>query len=992
MRANFFRLSTLLLLFAVSATFAASIDSAALKLTLNERGGVQQALLHASGETATFNETVPLFAVVSTDAAGKEQTIALNVVTQPDAAMLLAQSADGMRQASFSLSSSANHLALRLSSHRGIRPGKDTLRVALYGSGKSRRWRAIELDWMAETRDFTTGFVCVWKYLDQAVAPENFGSMAILTATTDAEEDESLLRLWVDEMVPHPRVEGEWTVERARAWLQDWQRTFADRSQIILEGQSLDELRAGLAYAERIKAKEVYLFTQTWRTDGFWPTRHGHIHVRRELFPRGEEDLRAFSDEVATRGMHLNLHYVSGGIGKTDERHIGTKLDRRLACWMSGTLAASVKADARTIVLKPAAPIEWSGSEKSRDMRPRGLPLYFGFNVVRLEDELIEVGSFTTAPDGNLQLNQCRRGVFGTAPTDYAANSDAAGCVVAYNVNFVPDNNSTLLEEMAREFAGFVERCRISHVEYDGSEIHAYNGAWGYRKYATIVYQNLARPVSAHDSTGSFPRCHFEYRFPSTRRLMRGSCPFTHGGWNAPVQLDSPSRAATRLLDAHFFLSQGHYGGALGMCRPEPLFAVSESTLKQFGLTDAMIQAVLDWKEVSRRLTEEQHATLEQSFSSTASTMPERSRHRVSPLVHSVRKSGDAYELVPVRVLTRAEGDIPWQLGQEHGPLGPRQFVKLSERFDLHNPEAPQVPAFIVRVLPGFLPDAVPEEKSATKVGDTAPPPHTATDLFTASNNQAAGSPREAKSNLPLMPSTQILQARGSSTLKKSDGELEVRASNPTDAPFWQCSELPGWRMPINMQGRRGIGLEIDGDGSGATLLVQVLGHGSRDYAVTIDFRGKRWIEIPSGEVAWSNARWGWRMQTKHCDYSNLNEVRLGFGYLPPRCEARVAASRLQALVEIPVTLTDPVVVLGERRFSMKGAVSTGEYLHYQGSKLATVYDANWNRLRELSVEGVGEIPTGPLSVRVDGRSNGPQPWLEVQITTLGSPLKVGSP
>jgi len=991
MRSNLLWFTTLFLL-AANDLFAATIDSAALKLTLNERGGALQALLYASGETATFNEGVPLIAVVSTDAEGKEQTLALNVVSQPDAATLLAQSADGTHQATFALSSSARHLALRLTSHRGMQPGKDTLRVALFGGAKSCRWRAIELDWLPETRDFTTGFICAWKYLDQTVAPGNFGGMAILPATSDADEDASLLHLWVDEKLAHPRVEGEWTVESARTWMQDWQRTFAERSQIILEGTSLDELRAGLTYAGRMKANEVYLFTQTWRTDGFWPSRHSHVDVRRDLFPRGEDDLRAFSDEVAARGMRLNLHYVSGGIGKTDERYVGVKPDRRLASWMSGRLASSVKADARTLVVKPTVPIEWSGSEKSGEMRPHGLPSLFSYNVVRLENELIEVGSFTTAPDGALQLNQCRRGAFGTAQADHAVNSDAAGQVVAYNVNFVPDNNSTLLEEMAREFAGFIERCRISHVEYDGSEIHAYNGAWGYRKYATIVYQNLSRPVSAHDSAGSFPCSHFEYRFQSTRRMMRGSCAFTHGGWNAPVQLDSPSRAATRLLDAHFFLSQGHYGGAQGLCRPEPLFAMSESALKQFGLTDAMIQAVLDWKEVSRRLTDAQHATLEQSFSPTASTMPDRSRHRVSPLVHTVRKSGDTYELVPVRVLTRAEGDIPWQLGQEHGPIGPRQFVKLNERVDLSNLEAPQVPGFIVRVLPGFMPDARAEPKALAKVGDPAAASLTTTDLFTAGNNQAAGSAREVKSNLALMPTTQTLQARGSSTLTKFDGELEVRASNPTDASFWQCSELPGWRVPINMQERRGIGLEIEGDGSGATLLVQVLGHGSRDYAVTVDFKGKRWIEIPSGEVAWSNAHWGWRMQTKHCDYSKLSEVRLGFGFLPPRCEARVSVSSLQALAEIPVTLTDPVVVLGERQFSMKGEISTGEYLQYQGGKLATVYDANWNRLRELPVEGGGEIPTGPLSTRVDGRSNGAQPWLEIQVMTLGSPLKVGSP
>lgn len=990
MRAILIWANTLLL--SCVSTAAATIENEALKLTLNASGGVQQAQIHASGELATFNNTVPLFAVMTSDASGHELVIPLNVVSQANAGSLIAQSADGTRQATFSLSSSPRHLALRLTNIHGIVAGKDSLRVSLFGNEKSRRWRAIELDWMTETRDFTTGFVCAWKYLDQSVAPGNLGGVALFTAASDAEEDEILLRLWIDEKLPHPRIDGDWTVERARKWLQEWQKTFADRSQLILEGQSLDELRAGLAYAERMKAKEIYLFTQTWRTDGFWPARNDHIHVRRDLFPRGEEDLRSFSDEVTARGMRLNLHYVSGGIGKSDERRIGTKPDRRLASWMAGSAVSSVSADARTIVLKPAAPIEWSNGENPRSMRPRGLPTLFNFNVVRLGDELVEVGSFAITPDGYIQLNQCRRGAFGTSQADHSAGSDAVGLVVAYNVNFVPDNNSTLLEEMARELAGFLERCRISHVEYDGSEIHTYNGAWGYRKYATLVYQNLSRPVTAHDSVGSIPRCHFEYRFQSTRRMMRGNCSFTHGGWNAPVQLDSPSRAATRELDAHFFLSQGHYGGALGLCRPEPLFAVSASMLKEFGLTDSLIQAVLDWKEVSRRMTEQQHNAMEKSFSPTVSAMPDRSRHLVSQVVHTVRKNGDAYELVPIRVLTRTEGDIPWQLGQEHGPVGPRQFVKLGERIDLRNPESPQVPGFIVRVMPGFQPDAAPERMNGLKAGDAPQSKGSATDVFTTGNNQAAVRVRGMETNLSLMPGARVVEARGNSTIENNGPNLSVVGSNVGQAELWQCNDLPVWRMPINMQGRRGIGLEIDGDGSGATLLVQVIGRGSRDYAVTIDFRGKRWIEIPNGEVAWFNSHWGWRMQTKHCDYSNLNEIRMGFGYLPPIRKAQVTVSRMQALAEIAVSLTDPILVLGEHRFSMKGVVSSGEYIQYQGGKVVTVYDANWNKLRELPVDGGGEIPTGPVSVWLDGQSSGPAPWLEVQITTQGPPLKVGGP
>ena len=48
------------------------------------------------------------------------------------------------------------------------------------------------------------------------------------------------------------------------------------------------------------------------------------------------------------------------------------------------------------------------------------------------------------------------------------------------------------------------------------------------------------------------------------------------------------------------------------------------------------------------------------------------------------------------------------------------------------------------------------------------------------------------------------------------------------------------------------------GDNSGALLLVQL---GNRDYVVTIDFVGRRYVEIPNGEVSWATGAWGWRME-----------------------------------------------------------------------------------------------------------------------------------
>jgi hypothetical protein len=131
-------------------------------------------------------------------------------------------------------------------------------------------------------------------------------------------------------------------------------------------------------------------------------------------------------------------------------------------------------------------------------------------------------------------------------------------------------------------------------------------------------------------------------------------------------------------------------------------------------------------------------------------------------------------------------------------------------------------------------------------------------------------------------------------------------------------------------------------------------------------------------------------MDTKHCDYATIGEVKLGFGFVPPRSRATVTVGRLQALAEIPVVLTDPIVTIGTQRMVLKGTVASGDYLEYQGGETVAVCDANWNRLRELTVTGPRmQLPTGPVTVLLDASSSGPKPWLEMQFTTEGDAMVV---
>ena len=144
----------------------------------------------------------------------------------------------------------------------------------------------------------------------------------------------------------------------------------------------------------------------------------------------------------------------------------------------------------------------------------------------------------------------CQRGQGSTKAAAHSRGQEAAGLLVAYGQNFVPDNDSTLLDEVAQKYSGLLNRCLVEHVEFDGAEIHCHDGRWGYRKFATRVYETLDHPTTSHDSSGRQPAAWFEYRLNSSRRLMRGSCAYSHGNYSVPVTLATPISRSARATSA----------------------------------------------------------------------------------------------------------------------------------------------------------------------------------------------------------------------------------------------------------------------------------------------------------------------------------------------------------------------------------------------------------------------------------------------------------
>lgn len=821
------------------------------------------------------------------------------------------------------------------------------------------RVRAIGLDYMTDVSDSDNKIRVNWNHLSQRSSKNPLGGFAVFYGSSLDEEDESLLRLWGSGEMAHPKVESEWDYEVAKNWLAKWQQRFADQSRLWLDASSIDELYEGVKYAQMADIKEIFLFCNVWRGDPFWPVHKLNWEINKEIFPNGEKDVRKYSDFLRSKGISLKFHYVSGGLGQYDPEYIGSKPDRRLASWGKGRLAEEISADETTIRFVSEEGVELpfrmpSNHWKYLPSRSYALQSVFQYDIVCIGDELIKVKEFDDTEKGVWVLRGCQRGLYDTEAVEHYCDNEVVGIIDAYGVNFIPDNDSTLLTEIAENYASMLNRCGVSHSEFDGAEIHTYNGRmWGFDKFATIFYENIDHPMTANTSHAAAPPCFVEYFFNSSKKLLGRT---GYHGYGAPVILHQPSRVASSLLDAHWALSlqAAQNFRRFNVSKPEPLFGISIDTFKGLGITEQILQTVKNWKDASRLMTEDQRQEMLKTLSYpqwSLNMADDMDPHPSSPILHTVRKTDEGFQIVPVKVLTREQGDVMWRKGQEHGPIAPKQFIKPGDELKLENIYNSQPVKFIIRVM------------NATDVDD--------------------------EDNISLQPEvSQITDTRDTSFAVEGDGFL-ISAENARSEELWEESKLPTWNRRVDMSNHRGIGMHVTGDGSGSVLVFQIPG---RDYVMPVNFKGKRYIEIPNGEAAWANGYWGWRMGTKRTNYSHVNRLKIGFGFLPPQTKTNVKVEKITALKETPTKLVNPVIRIDRGSLSIDGTIDSGEYVEYKGGDKVTVYDENWNKLKELNVKKKNyKMKKGWSKVSVTTSQKQMLPWLEVQFMTEGKSIKLKS-
>jgi hypothetical protein len=802
--------------------------------------------------------------------------------------------------------------------------------------------KTLELDYMTTTPFNQKGIDIEISNFNYLPSVHPLGSFAIYTLESEDDEDETLYRIWTNEDIPHPKTSYEWNYEAAKQWINSWITKFSDRTRIILGAQNEEELYEGTEYAYRNGIKEIYLHTDVWRFE-YWPYKNRLTHVNKNVFPNGESDLRKYTDYLAERGMYCVIHNVSGGIGFNDPDYVmNDHIDGRLASWGKGILLNDISADTEIIKIKIDTDIEIPviGVGYSDYDRMPILPGFFDYKLMRIENELIEVSKIEDMGE-YWELTISQRGQYDTKSVKHSKNNEIVGLIRAYGMNLVPDNDSDLIDEIAEKYASMLNRTGVSGAEYDGGEIHCYNGGYGYKEFAWKLYPCLDHCVVAHDSGAVMPHCHLEYRFNSVKRKYFGGpdvVPSSGGEGVVCLILRQIGRDATIPMELQYYMNYGLLKNThrYGIQKPEPMFGVTSKMLETYGYSNECLQTLSNWKKISDNMNEQTKELIEKSYQAHPTHFAMQSM--ATEVIFDGKEVDGNFTITPTRAMTD-DNTINWQSGVEHGCLYPAQYIKVGESIELYNHYDEQVPSFYIKTKAAFNYDSI--------------------------------------RNKSLMPKVEDILSKGDYCFTEKNDAIEMSFVNNSNEERWEVDRIPVWKQLLSMKRRRGIGLYVKGDASGAVLVVCIPGG---DYPIKIDFIGYKYIEIPDAQYSWRQNYWGWRMDTKHINYL-VNYVGIHFGYIPANINPKVEIKGLKALNELKQPLVNPVISTDFGTIHVEGEIPFDGILHFDGKK-SFIRDENWKIIYKpkVLIENF-KVGKGKNSVKITS-DNVVSNFLEVQFLT----------
>jgi len=178
-----------------------------------------------------------------------------------------------------------------------------------------------------------------------------------------------------------------------------------------------------------------------------------------------------------------------------------------------------------------AAALDENATNMLTEEQPDELDSVWGYgshgNVIRIDEELIQYSGLSREPPYG--FTGCKRGVFGTKPARHEKGTAAGHLFVRWGC-FHPDENSTLVDDIADAIAHAFDTCGFDMIYMDGVTETVHGGWHGAAKIRRTIYQKIKRRALVEAS------CWDYHSWPFHSRL---------GAW------DHPKHGLKRFIDLH---------------------------------------------------------------------------------------------------------------------------------------------------------------------------------------------------------------------------------------------------------------------------------------------------------------------------------------------------------------------------------------------------------------------------------------------------------
>ena len=639
-----------------------------------------------------------------------------------------------------------------------------------------------------------------------------------------------------------------------------------------------------------------------------WEQSLGHYEPRKDLFPHGLEGLKGVVQKIHAAGLRAGMHVLTGGIAAQDP-FVTPVPDRRLAKDGRLTLAEAVGDKDKVLpTVEPPGNLETSWQYSGRS------------NVVQIGDELIQCTGLAKAPPHG--LTGCVRGAFGTKAAAHAKGEAVHHLFAIYNT-FQPDENSTLVDDVADCIARPFNFCGFDMIYMDGAEGMP-DGWYGCAKMRETLFRRLKGRVLVEASEWGY------HSWPFHSRL--GAYDYPHWGLNRFNDVHCADAAGYRA--GSLLTAQLGWWAILGPSEDHP--AEFPDEIEYLCCKSLATDAPMSFQGIdvgghppNARQDEylEMIGRYERLRLGRQVPASVRDRLRVPrEEFRLVQASGGAWQFAPVDYLSHKVtglGDTTstWTVRNRFGPQPARLRIEA-----------------LYAAAPYDSPGAVVLARF-DKPTELAP----------------AGTAKGVAAS--WAPSTEVSRDGAATGCFTATSTVTARTA------AWAAIRKV-FEPPVNLSKCAAMGVWIHGDGKGELLNLQLTNPTQfwptwAEHYVDVDFTGWRYVELLLRERdadRFVNYTWPYggtsAVFRSPLIRSHTSALTVYFNNLPPNTAAKCFLGPVKALPVVKVKLKDPAVSIGGSRIVLPVTLESGQYLEMESAATCRLYDERGALLNTVVPQG----------------------------------------